>query len=104
MKNETRAVFDRAPEPCQAPSELERLPGFSSMRMETMEEPSAARLRFAGLVALIKQKLRQRRNRLALLELTDDQLKDIGISRSQAYADHDNHRRSNSHAIEKKCL
>ena len=29
--------------------------------------------------------LERRRSRLALLEMTDDQLKDIGVSRSEAY-------------------
>ncbi|PXA83092.1 hypothetical protein DMC25_18955 [Caulobacter sp. D4A] len=63
-------------------------------------EPSV----FDRLVALIAAKLRQRRNRLALLELDDDQLKDIGISRSQAYGDISRYRRSNAHGVERKCL
>lgn len=33
------------------------------------------------------QAMERRRSRRALLELTDDQLKDIGISRAQAYGE-----------------
>lgn len=33
----------------------------------------------------LEQRVDKRRSRLALLELTDDQLKDIGISRADAY-------------------
>ncbi|WP_245277218.1 DUF1127 domain-containing protein [Rhizobium sp. CF080] len=56
------------------------------------------------LIAVIAAKLRQHRNRLALLELTDDQLKDIGVSRSQAYGGVSRYRRGNAHAVERKCL
>ncbi len=42
-----------------------------------------------GLVALLvawgNHMLERRKTRLALFEMTDDQLKDIGISRSEAY-------------------
>ena len=40
----------------------------------------------AGAIWLAR-KVKARRNRNALLELSDDQLKDIGLSRSQAYSD-----------------
>ncbi|MCV9998547.1 DUF1127 domain-containing protein [Pararhizobium sp. YC-54] len=46
--------------------------------------------RFPGLRAIlgfVVRTLRERRNRLALLELNDEQLKDIGVSRCQAYGD-----------------
>lgn len=36
-------------------------------------------------VIWLEQRVDKRRSRLALLELTDDQLKDIGISRADAY-------------------
>jgi len=36
-------------------------------------------------VGLIDRMLERRRSRLALLEMSDDQLKDIGISRSDAF-------------------
>lgn len=39
----------------------------------------------ARVVAMIEGAAARRRSRLALLEMTDAQLKDIGISRSQAY-------------------
>ena len=35
----------------------------------------------------LARRLQARRNRNALLELSDDQLKDIGLSRGQAYSD-----------------
>lgn len=37
------------------------------------------------IVAGIEGMLERRRSRLALMELTDDMLKDIGVSRSEAY-------------------
>lgn len=36
-------------------------------------------------VTWLERRLDKRRSRLALLELTEDQLKDIGISRADAY-------------------
>ena len=35
----------------------------------------------------IGRQLERRRSRLALLEMTDEQLKDIGLSRGQAYSE-----------------
>jgi uncharacterized protein YjiS (DUF1127 family) len=49
---------------------------------------AAARGKRGSLVAVaewIEAKLELRRSRRALLEMTDDQLKDIGLSRSQAH-------------------
>ncbi len=43
------------------------------------------RVRTMALVALIERVAARRRSRRALLALTDDQLKDIGISRADAY-------------------
>lgn len=37
------------------------------------------------LVTVVENMLERRRSRLALMELTDDMLKDIGVSRSEAY-------------------
>ena len=37
------------------------------------------------VVAMIEMAVERRRSRLALLEMSDAQLKDIGISRSEAY-------------------
>ncbi|WP_425352151.1 DUF1127 domain-containing protein [Neorhizobium tomejilense] len=101
MKNENRAVFDRASEryhlvmelppaaPCQPPAADDALAKPSPLRR---------------VVAAIVRRIRQRRNRVALLELTDDQLKDIGVSRSQAYGDVSRYRRANAHGLERNCL
>jgi uncharacterized protein YjiS (DUF1127 family) len=40
-----------------------------------------------GLARLFLGKMAERRNRNALLELSDDQLKDIGLSRGQSGSD-----------------
>ena len=42
-------------------------------------------LRMLAVVEFIERVAARRRSRLALLALTDDQLKDIGISRADAY-------------------
>lgn len=39
------------------------------------------------VVLMIEDALERRRSRLALMELTDDQLKDIGVSRSEAFCE-----------------
>jgi uncharacterized protein YjiS (DUF1127 family) len=41
--------------------------------------------RFAIVAGWVTWQLEKRRGRLALLELTDDQLKDIGLSRGEAH-------------------
>ncbi|ESZ66458.1 DUF1127 domain-containing protein [Mesorhizobium sp. C120A] len=47
-------------------------------------------LRTQGIAAAnwIGRQLERRRSRLALLEMTDEQLKDIGVSRSQAHCEY----------------
>jgi uncharacterized protein YjiS (DUF1127 family) len=52
----------------------------------------------------IRSALRARQYRNALLELSDDQLKDIGLSRSEAYGGYSRYRRSDSHGVERHCL
>ncbi|WP_168879548.1 DUF1127 domain-containing protein [Rhizobium sp. P28RR-XV] len=42
---------------------------------------------FVDLMRILARKMAERRNRNALLELSDDQLKDIGLSRGQAGSD-----------------
>lgn len=102
MKNENRAVFDRASERYHLALEL---PPVAEHRRPAMNDASAVEPSpLRRLLAVIVKTLRQRRNRLALLELNDDQLKDIGVSRSQAYGDVSRYRRSNAHAVERKCL
>ncbi len=102
MKNENRAVFDRASERyhlvLELPPAAEHQPPATDV--EAAAEPSA----FRHLLAVMAGKFRRYRNRLALLELSDDQLKDIGVSRSQAYGDVSRYRRSNAHGLERKCL
>jgi len=102
MKNENRAVFDRASE--RYPLVLE-LPPLAQPHVPATEDAPVIQpsLMHRVLIA-IAVKFRQRRNRLALLELGDDQLKDIGLSRSQAYGDISRYRRSNAHGLERKCL
>jgi uncharacterized protein YjiS (DUF1127 family) len=48
--------------------------------------------------------LQRRAQRQALLELSDAQLKDIGLSRSEAYGDYSRYRRSTSVSLERKSL
>lgn len=43
------------------------------------------RSRLLSIVTLVERLAARRRSRMALLSLTDDQLKDIGISRADAY-------------------
>jgi uncharacterized protein YjiS (DUF1127 family) len=45
---------------------------------------------WAGLIRAVRwtgRQLERRRSRLALLEMTDEQLKDIGLSRGEAYSE-----------------
>lgn len=91
MKNENRAVFDRAPEPIvyafDFPAKPEVLP------------PSPKGI--ARVIRWIVTKLRSRRDSMALLELSDDQLKDVGISRGQIDSDPSRYRMSQSHGLER---
>jgi uncharacterized protein YjiS (DUF1127 family) len=38
-----------------------------------------------SMLALLEQQLEKRRSRMALLEMSVEQLKDVGLSRSDAY-------------------
>lgn len=93
MKNENRAVFDRAPEP------IDYAFDFSDKPENLPPNPAPAGM--TGLINWISAKLRQRRHRMALLELNDEQLKDIGISRCQADSDHSRYRMSQSYGLER---
>jgi uncharacterized protein YjiS (DUF1127 family) len=44
-------------------------------------------LNFSAIAAWVWQAAERRRSRRVLLSLNDEQLKDIGLSRSQAYAE-----------------
>ncbi|CDN49007.1 DUF1127 domain-containing protein [Neorhizobium galegae] len=101
MKNENRAVFDRASERYHLVLELSPAAEHQPPAADVAPtKPSLLRRLVAGIV----RTFRRHRNRLALLELTDDQLKDIGVSRSQAYGEISRYRRSNAHNLERKCL
>ncbi|HCL63971.1 MAG TPA: hypothetical protein DIC56_03835 [Rhizobium sp.] len=53
-------------------------------------------------MAILFRRMREkRRNRNALLGLSDQTLKDIGISRGQIDGDFDRYRRSQSHGLER---
>ena len=43
--------------------------------------------RLAATLSWIARRMECRRTRMALLEMTDDQLKDIGLSRTDAYGE-----------------
>ena len=103
MKIENRAVFDRVSERydvlLEPAADLNgHAPDGDPITTTTRSWP------FGRFAQWLGTTLRARRNRMALLELTDDQLKDIGISRSQAYGDHSRYRRSTAHDLERKCL
>ncbi|MER9305257.1 DUF1127 domain-containing protein [Mesorhizobium sp. M0293] len=44
-------------------------------------------VQFIAAAGWINRQMERRRSRRALLEMTDDQLKDIGLSRGEAYSD-----------------
>lgn len=87
MKNEPHVTGDRVPD------EHALIAGLKLVAQGAGDQAPARLTHRAGFARLhaflgwIGRLLRQRRNQLALLELNDDQLKDIGISRCQAYGD-----------------
>jgi uncharacterized protein YjiS (DUF1127 family) len=85
MKNEPHVIGDRVPDEHALIAELKLVAqGACSKAMI----PVTHQKRFQRLLAIIGSIcaiLRHRRNRLALMELNDEQLKDIGGSRCQAY-------------------
>ena len=105
MKNENRAVFDRASETCVPTLGVDPVPA-AHPAAGTDQAPGRWSIgsSLRTVVLAISRQYRVRRNRMALLELTDDQLKDIGISRSQAYGGHSRYRRGGSAHLERKCL
>ena len=87
MKNEPHVIGDRVPNEHALIAELKLVsPGAGGTALAPVTYP----MRFPHLRAILgflSRTLRQRRNRLALLELNAEQLKDIGLSRCQAYGD-----------------
>lgn len=57
----------------------------STIRTATMRQSLGAH--FVAAAGWIGRQMERRRSRRALLEMTDDQLKDIGLSRSEAYSE-----------------
>jgi uncharacterized protein YjiS (DUF1127 family) len=112
MRNENRAVFDRASEPYDlamdsvVPALPHPAPKAGREEVETDEAAEIASSPKSILPTLLRKfvaRLRARRNRLALLELSEEQLKDIGLSRSQAYGDPYRDRLEASHGLERRC-
>ncbi|MBP1858967.1 uncharacterized protein YjiS (DUF1127 family) [Rhizobium herbae] len=96
MKNEAHVIGDRVPNERDLVLEL-KLALLSIEDEEAIGVPALATRfprprRFLGFVV---RTLRERRNRLALLELSDDQLKDIGLSRCQACGEYSRYRQAN---------
>lgn len=100
MKNENRAVFDRAPEPIGYAFEL---PAENAGETDCEMAQTPGRNPFARVIHWLSTGLRQRRDAMELQELSDDQLKDIGISRCQAYGGYSRYRQSGSHSLERQC-
>lgn len=99
MKNENRAVFDRAPEPIDYAFDL---PTEEPRETDDAVVSAPRRDLLARVAHWLAARLRQRSNTLALLELNDEQLKDIGVSRCQAYGEYSRYRQSSSHDLERR--
>lgn len=98
MKNENRAVFDCAPEPIDYAFEpaAEDTGGTDNAVLRSPAGNSLARF-----TRWLEAWLCGRRNAAALLELSDEQLKDIGVSRCQAYGGYSRYRQSNACPLER---
>lgn len=59
--------------------------GSGAREQEATMAKQNGRTTFTSMLGWIEIRLERRRSRRALLEMTDDQLKDIGISRGEAY-------------------
>ena len=58
---------------------------FSTSRTDVSMRSASRGSALMRVVAMIEMAMDRRRSRLALMELSEAQLKDIGISRSEAY-------------------
>lgn len=58
---------------------------FSTTRTDASMRSSSRGSTLMRVVAMIEMAFERRRSRLALMEMSDSQLKDIGISRSEAF-------------------
>jgi uncharacterized protein YjiS (DUF1127 family) len=90
MKNEPHVIGDRVPNEHDLIADL-KLVSQSAKSKEFApatqhDSPSPMRLpHLHALLGFLGRTWRQRRNRLALIDLNDEQLKDIGLTRCQAY-------------------
>lgn len=100
MKNENRAAFGRAPEPINYAFEL---PAEDTREPDSEMAPAVEKNPVIRIIRRLAAGFRRRRNAMALQELNDDQLKDIGISRCQTYGGYSRYRQSGSHALERQC-
>lgn len=90
MKNEPHVIGDHVPSEHDLIADLKLVPQSAKSKEFAPAMQPGTPVRFPRLHALLGflgRTWRQRRNRLALLDLNDEQLKDIGLSRCQAYGD-----------------
>ena len=59
----------------------------SRQRPYDVSEVSGSRFSLLSIVEWLERQLERRRSRIALLEMSDEQLKDIGLSRADAYGE-----------------
>lgn len=64
---------------------IETIYRTSDSRITEADMPKRTRTSITSVLTWIDTQLEKRRSRRLLLEMTDEQLKDIGISRSDAY-------------------
>ncbi|MBN9219957.1 MAG: DUF1127 domain-containing protein [Mesorhizobium sp.] len=60
-------------------------PSASAFSLATIQR--SLRAQCAAVAGWLGRHMEKRRSRLALLEMSDEQLKDIGLSRGQAYSE-----------------
>jgi len=87
MKNESHVIGDRVPNDHTLIAELKLVSQGSGDKTPAPITHQICFARLRVILGFVGRIVRQRRNRLALLELNDEQLKDIGLSRCQAYGD-----------------
>lgn len=98
MKNENRVAFGRAPEPIDYAFDL---PVADDGDTANARSPAVRQKPFGRFANWLAAYLRRRHTAWALLELSDEQLKDIGVSRCQAWGGYSRYRQSNAHDLEK---
>lgn len=100
MKNENRAAFGRAPEPIDYAFDL---PPTDEDGKGTASPQAASKKPHTRIANWIVSWLRRRHTAWALMELSDEQLKDIGISRCQAWGGYSRYRQSSARDLERSC-